>query len=70
MSFPLLEPIIRNINFLYLSFIGLLFKIAQHPEPNWDAFVAFANLIGAFSCTSYGAIKSLPTMRQFLEFVS
>jgi len=49
---------------------GLLFKIAQHPEPNWDAFVAFANLVGAFSCTSYGAIKSLPTMRQFLEFVS
>lgn len=49
---------------------GLLFKLAQHPDPNWDSFVAFANLVGAFSCTGYGAIKSLPTMRQFLEFVS
>lgn len=49
---------------------GVLFKLAQHPDPNWDSFVAFANLVGAFSCTGYGAIKSLPTMRQFLEFVS
>lgn len=53
------------------AFIGaLLFKIAQHQEPNWEAFIAFANLVGACTCTHFGAIKSMPTMRQFLEFVS
>ena len=53
------------------AFVGaLLFKLAQHAEPNWDAFVAFANLVGAFTCTNYGAIKSMPTMRQFLEFIN
>ena len=53
------------------AFVGaLLFKLAQHSEPNWDAFVAFANLVGAFTCTNYGAIKSMPTMRQFLEFIN
>lgn len=53
------------------AFVGaLLFKVAQHPEPNWDAFVAFANIIGAFTCTNYGSIKAMPTMRQFLEFIN
>ncbi len=53
------------------AFMGaLLLKLAQHPEPNWDSFLAFANLVGAFTCTNYGAIKSMPTMRQFLEFIS
>jgi fructokinase len=53
------------------SFVGgLLFKLAQHLEPNWDAFVQFANVVAAHTCTQYGAIKSMPTMRQFLEFVS
>lgn len=49
---------------------GLLFKIAQHAEPSWDSFVAFANLVGAFTCTNYGAIRAMPTMRQFLEFIN
>ncbi len=49
---------------------GLLFKLAQHNEPNWEGFIAFANLIGAYSCSNFGAISSLPTMRQFLEFIS
>ena len=49
---------------------GLLFKIAQHVEPSWDSFVAFANLVGAFTCTNYGAIRAMPTMRQFLEFIN
>jgi fructokinase len=53
------------------AFMGaLLFKLAQHPEPSWDSFIAFANLVGAFTCTNYGAIRAMPTMRQFLEFIN
>lgn len=53
------------------AFIGaLLFKLAQHPDANWDSFLGFANLVGAYTCTNYGAIKAMPTMREFLDFIS
>lgn len=52
------------------AFIGaLLYKLALHDEPNWDAFVVFANFVGAYTCCSYGAISAMPNMRQFLDFV-
>lgn len=52
------------------AFIGaLLLKISEHEEINWDAFVTFANFVGACTCCNYGAINAMPTMRQFLEFL-
>lgn len=52
------------------AFIGaLLLKISEHEEINWDAFVTFANFVGACTCCNYGAISAMPTMRQFLEFL-
>lgn len=52
------------------AFIGaLLFKLAQHEEPNWDAFVVFANFVATCTCCNYGAINAMPTMRQFLDFL-
>lgn len=53
------------------AFIGaILFKLSQNLDPNWEVFISFANLVGAYTCTSFGAIRAMPYMRDFLSFVN
>lgn len=74
MSFPLSEPIIRNINFLYLSFIGLLFKITIEliEACFWSPWLIYSKLRTMsyiFSTVHFIQVKFNFTLRYLLSFV-